>query len=176
MVPSDGRSGGGLSREEVGALYARTGHLVVRRCWLVLGDAAEAEDMMQETFRRVMEYGRNLGGAPVPLRFLYRTAERCCFERLRRRKREPVGDEADLAGFVSASCDAEQREAGERVMGFFRSLGPEEMQLALLLFVDGRTQQEAAGVLECSRRTVGKKLARLRKRAARLAKEHGGAP
>ena len=158
------------------ALYERTGHLVLRRCRFVLGDAAEAEDVMQEVYIRALRYGGSFRGRTVPLSWLYRTAERCCFDRLRKRSREPLRDEDDLALLPLPVDTRADREAADLVLRFFHALSPRLMQVALLTYVDGLPQREVAAQLGWSRRTVGKKLKKLRERAARLARAAGGLP
>ncbi|MCU0665316.1 MAG: RNA polymerase sigma factor [Myxococcota bacterium] len=169
-----------LSPEALGALYRDKGSLVLRRALILLRDRAAAEDVLQEVFVRVMRYGAPVGQTGVPLSFLYRTTERCCFDRLRRRNRELPTDKLEGIdiGLVQKDCGA-MSEAGEIVLRFFGTLPDKLQQVALLHYVDGLTQERIAQELDWSRRTVGKKLVELEERAVRLAKrcaEEKGVP
>ena len=165
----------GVSREQVAELYRRCGALVLRRCRLILGGEAEAEDALQEVFIRLMHYGASVREGTVPLSWLYRTAERCCFDRMKKSRREPLGASQELFDALAVSEGDERREAAEMIARFFHRLKPKLKQVALLHYVDGLTQERIALELGWSRRTVGKKLNQLRQRAGRLAVSTGGA-
>ncbi len=127
---------------------------------------------MQEVYLRVMRYGTSLRSDHVPLAWLYRTAERCCFDRRRKRAREPVCERDELIEALSVPAGDARYEAGRLVLRFFDGL-PEKLQrVALMHYVDGLTQERIAAELGWSRRTVGKKIAKLRSRAARMAHAH----
>ncbi len=162
-----------ISRDELAALYERTGHLILGRCRLILRDAAEAEDVLHEVFVRVMRYGGSLRQQEIPLCWLYRVAERCCFDRLRKRKREEVTpDEAALP--ADAEPDPElSLEARAVLARYFAGLDSRMRELALLHYVDGLPQERIARELGWSRRTVGKKLAKLKRWAEKLRGRRG---
>lgn len=156
-----------LNEAALAELYRRCGALVLRRCRLLLRDPAEAEDVLQEVFVRLLKYGASLEGEQVPLSWLYRTAERCCFDRLRRRRREEPADGAALEREPAPLDQALSAEAREMLGRFLQRL-PEKLQrLALLHYLDGLPQERIAEEIGWSRRTVGKKLKALAGRAAR---------
>ncbi|NMB76464.1 MAG: sigma-70 family RNA polymerase sigma factor [Myxococcales bacterium] len=156
-----------LDEAAIAELYRRCGALVLRRCRLLLRDPAEAEDALQEVFMRLLRYGASLEGERVPLSWLYRTAERCCFDRLRRRRREEPVDEAALAREPTPIDEALGSEAREVLGRFFHRLPDKLKRLALLHYLDGLPQERIAVELGWSRRTVGKKLRALAERAVR---------
>jgi RNA polymerase sigma-70 factor (ECF subfamily) len=157
----------------VAELYCRTGSLVLRRCRLLLGDPAEAEDAMQEVYLRLLRYGHSLRQDRVPLAWLYRTAERCCFDRRRKRAREPICERDTLVEALSVPAGDARYEAGRLVLRFFDGLTEKLQRVALMHYVDGLTQERIAVELGWSRRTVGKKIAKLRRRAERMARTRG---
>lgn len=159
-----------FSRDQVAELYRRTGALVLRRCQMLLDDKAEAEDVVQEVFIRVMLYGSSVQEEKIPLSWLYRTAERCCFTRLKKRKREPPEKTDEFSNTLAVPDGQEQREALELVLRFFHRLDDQLKQVALLHYVDGLSQERIAKELGWSRRTVGKKIKKLRQRGKRLQK------
>lgn len=170
MSQSSGHQDKRLPKHEVAELYRRTGVLVLRRCLLILAEKAEAEDVMQEVFIRLMRYGTFSKADQVPLAWLYRTAERCCFDRLRRLKREPAGIPEDKLQLLTSPGGGAQHEAAELVLRFFHKLDGKLRQVALMHYLDGLPQEQIASQTGWSRRTVGKKIKKLRQRAQRLAR------
>ena len=164
--------GSGLSQREVAEVYQRYGHLIARRCRVVLRDAALAEDALQETFVKVMRYGAQLRQADSKLRWLYRVADRCCFDLLRRRSRVvavplPAGDD----GGPPEELRIESRDLVLRTLS---RLSDRDKQIAVLAFVDGLSQGEIAAELQLSRQTINKRLGRIRSGASRLAAKGRG--
>ncbi len=154
-----------LTPDECKAIWHGHGHLLRRRCRMILRDDALGDDALQETFVKLLRYGGEYRNAASPLRFLYRVADRCCFELLERRssRREDAPPD-DWHGFAAPGVDPALRGA---VLGFLHALSPEERQLAVLVFVDGLSQGEAAEEIGVSRVTVNKRVQALRERAER---------
>ena len=159
---------GFLTRERVADIYEKSGALVLRRCQLILGSAGEAEDVMQDVFVRLMRYGASIRNEEVPISWLYRTAERCCFDILSKRKREPVFDDQKTAELLEAQDGSNKQEALEMILRFISGMPAKYKQIALLHYVDGLSQERISEELGWSRRTIGKKLKKLSKRADRL--------
>lgn len=159
-------------------LYCRTGSLVLNRCRLILKDDAEAEDAMQEVFLRIIKYKTRkyktrIDEDEITLAWLFRTAERCCFNRLKKRKKTTLLDTAEVAKMVDVASDgniAEQSDAKQIVLKYLGELPPKLAQLALLYFVDELSQEEIGKQLGWSRRTIGKKLKKLREKADKMAR------
>ena len=74
-----------MTDEEVADAYRRYGSLVLRRCRRILRDDAAGEDALQEVFVRLMRYGHAFHQAESKVLWLYRVADRCCFDLLARR-------------------------------------------------------------------------------------------
>src|SRR5262249_60521730 len=74
-----------MTEEEVADAYRRYGSLVLRRCRRILRDHVAGEDALQEVFVRLMRYGRAFHQAESKVLWLYRVADRCCFDLLARR-------------------------------------------------------------------------------------------
>ena len=118
---------------------------------------------MQELLSVLLRRGEGLRGAVSPYRWLCRSADRTCLDLLRSRRhvtRAVDLDELDNVG-PAPGIDAEQRHAA---LESLERLGPEEQSLAILLFVDGLSQGEAAAELGVSRVTVNKRAQALRAR------------
>jgi RNA polymerase sigma-70 factor (ECF subfamily) len=147
----------------VSALYARYGVLLRRRCRTILRDEALAEDALQEAFVKVLRSEGGLAGVEEPLRWLYRVVDRCCFDALRRRRRSIESPGEEDGGGVHPGVEIELRDAAMRLLSTFSE---DEMQITLMLFVDGMAQGEIAEEMGVSRVTVNKKIQAIRARAS----------
>lgn len=158
----------GVSEERLAELYRQFGSLVRRRCLQVTGDAAMADDAVQETFVRVWRYGRALEQAESRLGWLYRVAERCCFDAMSRRARRPE-EPLDCSGAAALAVPAlTPHDDRQVVLRFLRRFDDKLKQVAVLHYLDELTQDEIARATGWSRQTVNKKIALLRQRAEAL--------
>ena len=152
-----------LSPEDAALLYEKYGFFLLRRCRTILRDPALAEDALQQAFERILRSGGAVKHADEPLRWLYRVVDRCCFDLLRRRRRSIESPHDDEAGETAhPSIDIEARDAVLKVLA---TMTEQEMQIAVLLFVDGMSQGEIAEEVGVSRVTVNKRVHALRARA-----------
>ncbi len=141
------------------ALYAKYGFFLLRRCRTILRNDALADDALQEAFVKVMASGAAIREAREPLRWLYRVADHCCFDTLRKRRAsvETPGDTDTARAHPAVAI--ELRDAVLRLLGTFDE---REMRIALLLFVDGMSQGEIADEVGVSRVTINKKIKAIR--------------
>jgi RNA polymerase sigma-70 factor (ECF subfamily) len=152
-----------LAPADAARLYERYGFFLLRRCRTILRDAAAADDALQQAFERILRSGGAVLHADEPLRWLYRVVERCCFDVLRSRRRSIESLQSDEVGETAhPSVDIEARDAALKLLGMMTE---QEMQIAVLLFVDGMSQGEIADEVGVSRVTVNKKIQALRARA-----------
>jgi len=156
-----------MTHEEVAEAYRRYGSLVLRRCRRILRDDAAGEDMLQEVFVRLLKYGNAFLRAESKVLWLYRVADRCCFDLLARR-----GSRGELQWRDEAPrlATAGQPEVEDRdvVMRFLSTFDDRVKQVAVLHYLDEMTQEEIAAATGWSRQTVFKKLSLLRQRATVL--------
>jgi RNA polymerase sigma factor (sigma-70 family) len=151
----------GLSAPEVSDVYQRYGALLARRCRLLLGDAAQADDALQELLSVLLRRGEGLRAADSPYRWLCRAADRACIDLMRRGKHLRMAvdiDDLDPVG-VAPGMDPEARCA---VVESLAKLDDAQQSLAIMLFIDGISQGEAAAELGVSRVTVNKRAQALR--------------
>jgi RNA polymerase sigma factor (sigma-70 family) len=152
-----------LTPSEASGLYDRYGFFLLRRCRTILRDASAADDALQQVFEKLLRSGGAVRHADQPLRWLYRVADRCCFDMLRTRRRSlesPIDAEA-TAGPAHPAIEIELRDT---VIGLLSTMNEEEQRIAIFLFVDGMSQGEIAGELGVSRVTVNKRVQALRAR------------
>ena len=158
-----------MTDAEVGEAYRRYGALVLRRCQRILRDRAAAEDALQDVFVRLWRYGNAFRVAESKVLWLYRVADRCCFDRLTRRGARVEINLANASGaLVDEASHGKSVEDREVVMCFLDRFDDRVKQVAVLHYLDEMTQEEIAAATGWSRQTVFKKLAFLRDRAAAL--------
>jgi RNA polymerase sigma-70 factor (ECF subfamily) len=145
-------------------VYHRYGALLERRCRLLMRDHAHAEDALQELLAVLLRRGESFREADSPYRWLCRAADRTCLDLLRRGKRVREALSSDgLDAFdpigPAPGVDPEARFAALQSLG---QLDDEQQALAIMLFIDGMSQGEAAEELGVSRVTVNKRTQRIR--------------
>jgi len=157
-----------FDRGELEQLYDRYAPLAYARARRLLGDDEVAWDVVHDVFVRLAQR-RSVGRDP--LRYLYRATTNACIDHRRRmvhRATLPL-DEA-LCGAADARV-VDSMATRALLDTLWESLDETDRQIAVLCFVDGLTQAEIARVLGIWRRTVGRRLDRIRSRARALAEE-----
>lgn len=131
----------------------------------LLGDAAEAEDVVQELFVRVWRQAPRW--QPGRARFdtwMHRVALNLCTDRLRRRRLRPLPDDwdmADPAPDAMARIEAEDRAAA--VDAALARLAPRQREAIVLTYYQGLSNQEAAAAMEIGVEALESLLARGRR-------------
>ncbi len=157
-----------MTRDEVECAYKRYGHLVAARCRRIVRNESTADDAVQETFVRLWRFGDGFVAAESKVGWLYRVADRCCFDQLakqRGRREDPIEGSRELAGPGHAG---QALEDWQIVRAFLDRFDDKMQQVAVLHYVDEMTQEEIAVATGWSRQTVWKKLQLLATRAAAL--------
>lgn len=155
-----------LSEKELTAVYRRYRQQVLTRCRRILRDDQQAEDATQTTFLKLWLYGHSFALAESPLSWLYRVAERCCFDELRRRA--PLGDGVDTEELPAASSAGDSVEDRDLARRFLGSLDVRVGQIAVLRYCEQSSMDEIAEETRWSRQTVFKKLLVVQERARAL--------
>ena len=134
-----------MTHQEVADAYRQYGHLGLRRCNRILRDDHAAEDVLQEVFVRLWRYGDAFRAAESKLLWLYRVADRCCFDHLARR-----GSRAELpldsAGDhpLPGSGHGQALEDRDVLIHFLDRFDDRMKQVAILHYLDKMTQKEIA--------------------------------
>lgn len=165
MGPPGSPTSGGLTRDEVQRLYAQFAPVVFRRARVLLARDADAWDVVQEVFERMLTHGASFRGEARPMTWVYRVTTNVALNLLRGRKlREPLLTVVP----VELGTDADQVEARQLLSKWLGHLEERELEVATLLYVDGLTQQEVADVLGLSRKTIVREVDALREKLAQL--------
>jgi RNA polymerase sigma-70 factor (ECF subfamily) len=156
----------GLGAEELKGLYERFAPVVHRRALALLGRDADAWDIVQEVFERMLKAGAQFRREARPMTYVYRVTTNLCLNALRSRAlREPL---ADLPREESACLTPSQVEAADFIRHLVGRMGERELEVATLHFFDGLTQEEIAQTLDVSRKTIVRDLDSIRRKAAEL--------
>jgi RNA polymerase sigma factor (sigma-70 family) len=160
---------GPLTEAELATLYGKYAFLLKRRLRFLLRDEALAQDVLHDGFVKVMQTGSGVRDVETPLKWLYRVFDNVAIDRLRtqraRGQHTPLEDVPDDEIGPAPGHDAEARDAVLKVLG---ELDETDARIAILVFVDGLTQDEASQELGVSRVTVNKRIQALRARSAAL--------
>ena len=132
------------------AFYQAEARTLFRRLWLVTGNRAEAEELMQDAFLKVWERWDRVGGMDDPLGYLYRTAMNLFRKRYRRATlavRRTVG----LAPSNDEFSDADDRQVVRHVLA---TLPPRQRAALVLTEMLGFTSKEAGDALGVTDATI----------------------
>lgn len=148
----------------------------------VLGRPEDAEEVVQESFVKLLTHGKSYRGEGPVIAWLQRIASHLSLSRLRSRRRRlahetPVGDEerlppADAMQLCRAHLDdpaarVQRRALVDGVRAGLDTLPPDQRLAFVLRVFHGKSYREIAEVLECSLGTVQSRIARARERLRR---------
>ena len=121
----------------------RYGNMLFRLCLITLGNEADAEDVVQETFIKWMQKAPVFADAEHEKAWLIRVAANQCRDILRFRTRHPVADIGDLQEYAQEMPDSGIMEALMTVPERFRMVlhlyYVEEYSIAEIAKIIGRT-------------------------------------
>ncbi len=127
------------------------------------GDAAEAEDLAQEAFLKILDAAERYSPTATFRTYFYRILTRLCIDH--RRKKRPIladslPDTADTAPCPSAQADRTEREM--LIQAVLNSLPPDYRMALVLRYFEGLSGAEMAEVMGRSTKSVERLLARAR--------------
>lgn len=160
----------------VEALVARKLPRLLALATRMLGDAAEAEDVAQETFVRIWRAAGSW--RPGKARFdtwLHRVALNLCYDRLRRGREQSVADPPEQVDPGPLPDTAlEEAGVGGRVAGALQALAPRQREAIVLTYYQELSNTEAAAAMEISVEALESLLSRGRRSLRALLMEEQG--
>lgn len=132
-------------------------------------DFGVTEDLVQDAYvkaYRAMRAG-NYDGRSQVTTWLYRILTNTCIDYKRRRREHPT--DKPIGPHFDGAVTAEARVALRELEGLLGQLADDQHAAIVLRYVEGKSNQEIASILECSEGAVEQKLFRGRK-ALRLLK------
>ncbi len=157
-----------MERRDIEQLYLRFGPLVFRRCLRLLRNPENARDAVQEVFVRALAHAPELTWDRKGLPWLYRVATRLCLNRLRDARPLQFQPGEDLPEPAPGGSLEHRLDARLTLLALQKEVDEETWTVAVYAMMDGMTQDEIAELTGRSRRTIGKRLAEVERRAAAL--------
>jgi RNA polymerase sigma-70 factor (ECF subfamily) len=155
------------------ALYRRTASSLRTYAARVLGNATYADDIVQESYLRLVR-SPPATDDPQQLRaFLFRVASRLIIDYWRRGRHEIGQADESVDACSTAAPDIPLRLDMARV---FARLTPQQRQLMWLAYVEGADHREIATALGLRERSVRVLLHRTRRKLAQLLRAGGRGP
>jgi RNA polymerase sigma-70 factor (ECF subfamily) len=142
-------------------LYERHYEAVFRAALRVTGNPADAEDVLQTVFLRVLARGGDVEGVARPAAYFRRAAVNAAVDVLRRRELHAESAYDDEAPYVAAQAPPLLKERLRRAIAALES---DDASLFLLRHVEGLSIEELAGVFEIEKNNVAVRLHRIRHR------------
>jgi RNA polymerase sigma-70 factor (ECF subfamily) len=131
----------------LGAAYDALSPALFRYAYRLLGDSQVAEDVVAESFSRLLTAIRNGGGPRVYLRaYLYRVAHNLAMDHHRAAPALPL-DEDSLHRMVVEPPQDEARERADARQALWR-LTAEQRQVIVLKFYQGLSNEEVAAAMD----------------------------
>ena len=166
------------------ALYGRYRVRVLNYLYRFTGDRMAAEDLVQETFLRVVRHLPSYRPTGSAAGWIYRIAKNLALNHVRNRKghaelsldeplvygEEEEMDRSEAIPGPGAAPDeqADQAEQGEAIQGALLKISAPYREVLILCDIEGHPYREAAEILRCSINTIASRLARGRVQMARL--------
>ena len=144
-------------RTGFGALYERHFETVFRAALRVTGNAADAEDVLQTVFLRVLTRGNE---AALPAAYFKRAAVNAAVDVLRRREHRAESAYDDVPQLAVQPPVLLK----ERLRRAIAALDSDDASLFLLRHVEGLTIDELAGLFDIEKNNVAVRLHRIRRR------------
>ena len=146
-------------------LYASHGPAVLRRARQLLGNEADAREVLHDVFASLLEKPEQFTGQSSLMTFLYSMTTHSALGRLRRERTrlELLEANYDPSGQAATPAGHARAELRDVLVAL-----PEDLAaVAVHYYLDEMTQDEIAEVLGCSRQWVTKLIGRLKARVER---------
>lgn len=157
-----------LSGEAFGALYERNARSLWIYAYRITGNTADADDIVQETFVRVLDIDLPAGDENAR-RYLFRVASNLATDRWRRAVRE----ERTLRSADSPPPVTPPLVPDDDVTQTFATLKPRDRALLWLAYVEGETHESIADALRLKPGSIKVMLSRARARLRGLLQARG---
>ena len=141
--------------------YNRHYDAVFRAALRVTGNPADAEDVLQTVFLRVLSQGEAAGAASLPAAYFRRAAVNGAVDLLRRRAVHAESAYDDRAPHAAVDPPSLLKEQLRRAIA---TLDGDDAALFLLRYVEGLSNEELAGMFQLEKNNVAVRLHRIRQR------------
>ena len=145
--------------------YEKFAPALLRKAERILCNREDAGDVVQSLFAELIQRG-----GPLDLPLLYRAVSNRCLNMIRDRKNRErllAREEPALRGAARVRCD-EAVIGLDLLLKLSARLDARDMEVLVCRYVDDMGVEEIAAAIGQSRKTVGKRLARIRDQVAAL--------
>jgi len=152
------------SMPEFDDLYMSYSETVYRTALRVTGNSADAEDVLQNVFLRVLNNRLSIDPEKSPRAYLRRAAANASIDLLRRKAARPdtQGPALDIDGGYNHATHRNPPLLKERLRRALARIAPPDAELFVLCYIEGHSYDELAALLEMERGTVASRLHRIR--------------
>jgi RNA polymerase sigma-70 factor, ECF subfamily len=159
-----------LDEAVFGAFYRATSRPLWSYVYRVTGDAADADDIAQEAFLRLLRAGPPDADSWRP--YLFRVASNLVADRWRKKARQQQRDQQFVvdATAIGAGATGVASSADGDLERTFGALNARERVLLWLAYVEGQSHEEIAASLGLGRRSIKVLLFRAKRRLRELLK------
>jgi RNA polymerase sigma factor (sigma-70 family) len=147
-----------LALADVENAYRMHGHHVLRRATRILGNDADAREVLQEIFLSLLTNPSQFSGESSFTTWLYGVTTHACLNRLRNSRTHVRLLEAHRPSTPAQEASPDNAVEVRRLLA---RLPDELARVAVHYYLDEMTQEETASMLGRSRKHVGRLLARL---------------
>jgi RNA polymerase sigma-70 factor (ECF subfamily) len=160
--------------QELEQLFREHYQMLYRTAYSMLGNAADAEDVPQSIFVRLLRGGMPPEMMKSPKAYLYRAAVNASLNVLRTRKRRRiVGNLEGLEHPAEVFDSVAEEESHRRLAEAIAELSPDAAHILILRYVHSYSDAEIAKLTGTSRGTIAMKLFRIRGRLKKLMRSKG---
>lgn len=151
---------------DVEALYRRYGDLVLGRCRTLLRNDADAQEVCQEVFLRVLRYQDAFRHEASPSTWLFRVTTTTCLNRIRThtRRREDLLEEAPVVLAEDSLLDTHALR--DLLRHLMKEADETTAACVLYHYADGMTHDEVGALLGLSGAAVRKRVSTFKARLA----------
>ena len=156
---------------EVEQLFHDHSAMLYRTAYGMLGNRADAEDVLQTLFLRLLRRDLPQDLMRNPAGYLYRAIVNLSLNVIRSRARFAPAVGANGVAFEVAIDEESARAAEElhrRLMDAIAALNPKDTEVLVLRYVHGRSDADIAALLDVTRGTIAMRLFRSRLRLRKL--------
>lgn len=148
------------------ALYEKYGPTLRRRCERVLGNQADAEDMVHGLFTDLIQQRKREIGFP----YLYRAATNRCITYINSNRRQRVLLKREIIDDFEYRYQLDDKVVDLELLSLLvKQLNKKASEVLVYRFMDNMTQKEIAAMMGVTRRTVTNYLKRIKTEASKLA-------
>ena len=155
-------------KEAFEAIYEKYAGLVYSRCLWYIRDSEAARDMVHDIFLQVLKNMHLFENLNHHHAMLYRMSTNACINYLKKHRRSVHLDFLKSTIYSDDSVQQSNTENKIDLQRILKLFDKTSSAIAWLYFVEGHTQEQVAGLMQVSRKTVNRKIMKIKKKLGLL--------